>query len=565
MAARAHNVSVGDLMTYHEIGYYKAVPYSEKHPSGSQYVKLENIHGMKDRDAWAKARKMAKERGGNVALVGGGSGPITVSPNATNPALAASYPSLVKPDGPVVKVKNLGWLLKNWKKADNFTWETSGSSGVFRADMRDGSVYSTPFEDFSVFRRFIDRPVFRGLTIYMDGKRYVVGSPEWRELRASHERNPRPAVDEMYQSFHGEPSDETIEISGEEHYHSHVAALGELVELKVKLVGGGTAVIGFEIGDGDVEDNPKKRPVDVDGNPVPQNYEMLSIRRNQSDALDVKKGLAVENIPSVIVEPPTTTFGASTGNWSVWTPKKTYKRAVKLAEKAYFDRYPDRLQYGKKVNPGFWPFNSFTKTEIYHVGSGDKFTQVARQKGYTIYRDNKTGQFAVPALERESRFDTAKDAARFIENWTKVRKNPGTDFSLYNAAMKADDAFQSALEKEYGKRAGDIRYQSSKHPAHIKKLAKIKHEADEKWLNEMRKKNPRGDSSGPVYLTSNEDGSQLHIVGGDQSLDLSGIGITGQSANKELITIGSVTNICYHAHKIFDGKREEFDYVHKFS
>ena len=111
-----------------------------------------------------------------------------------------------------------------------------------------------------------------------------------------------------------------------------------------------------------------------------------------------------------------------------------------------------------------------------------------------------------------------------------------------------------------------MRYQSSKHPAHIKRLAKIKQEADERWLNEMRrKKNPSDRNTGPAYLTSNEDGTQVFITGGDQSLDLPGLGITGHQAEKELVTIGQVTNVVYHAHKIFDGKREEYDYTHKLS
>ncbi len=233
----------------------------------------------------------------------------------------------------------------------------------------------------------------------------------------------------------------------------------------------------------------------------------------------------------------------------------------------------------QKQNP-FWPFNSFTKTEIYHVGSGDKLTAKGTHKGYTIYQDNKSGSFVVPALEKESRFDTKKDATRFVDQWAKTAKNPrkpkvetfwhatntesqskkdAEEMATRIAAMGATDV--SVVKKRhqykdfYGRTESGSPEFAHKGWRYGTKYRPINGQAQ----------NPRGDSSGPVYLTSNEDGTQLFIVGGDQSLDLSGLGITGQSANKELITIGSVTNICYHAHKIFDGKREEFDYVHKFS
>lgn len=717
-----------------------------------------------------------------------------------------------------------------------------------------------------------------------------------------------------------------------------------LKEGEGKKVVKGYSIFGFSEGKGskwrmrlaDNRGNPKKRPSDVDGNPVPQNYEMLSIRRNQGDALDVKKALTVADIPSVIVEPPTTTFGASTGNWSVWTPKKTYKRAVKLAEKAYFDRYPERVgnpskafggnvhaqlssavtqydmkeqakaakkphgyynmyalpQYlgrvteveaeikagtpvrkaltdaftgrlldavlkavgeprstkeeqrggsityrptrdnpfmtdkdrarlrkkqnfllkliatrpaytddmriteggptigelreiifpdwegainqsirnldgdpetlkmsrrknprsasddmyasfhgepsdetieyqneehyhsnlaavgvlvemkvklvtggtavigfedagneetsnpkNKKTNP-FWPFNSFTKTVIYHVGSGDKYTAKGTHSGYTVYQDNKTGNFLIPKLDSESRFDTKKDATKFIDHWKKQAKNPAsrvdkggfsdahiagqkwlwarlkTAKGSFNSASAPDGylkklglestrhmslAYQSESVKERILRAQQIykdfmegvdyawnkhfqnQHPSSDNPGPFreagkmvgkvtsaasrpmdeftsaagkvagylddqlgrvlskkrnpqreykteesfrKALAKVTADGtlvhwygtDHGWVIVTKrpvKSNPEDRDTGPAYLTTNEEGTQLFIIGGDQSLDLPSLGITGQEASKELITIGDVKNICYHASKTFDGKEEEYDYVHK--
>ena len=59
-----------------------------------------------------------------------------------------------------------------------------------------------------------------------------------------------------------------------------------------------------------------------------------------------------------------------------------------------------------------------------------------------------------------------------------------------------------------------------------------------------RRRNPDSDSVGPntTLLSSNEDGTQLYLVGGDQSLDLDDLDITGHMATKELITSAMWSN-----------------------
>ena len=51
-------------------------------------------------------------------------------------------------------------------------------------------------------------------------------------------RNPSGDASAMYESFHGAPPSETLEITQTEHVHSHLAALGDLVLIDVKLSGG---------------------------------------------------------------------------------------------------------------------------------------------------------------------------------------------------------------------------------------------------------------------------------------------------------------------------------------
>lgn len=41
--------------------------------------------------------------------------------------------------------------------------------GVFRAYLRDGRTYATPYASFDVWKGFVDRPVFRGLPVTVNG------------------------------------------------------------------------------------------------------------------------------------------------------------------------------------------------------------------------------------------------------------------------------------------------------------------------------------------------------------------------------------------------------------
>lgn len=66
-------------------------------------------------------------------------------------------------------------------------------------------------------------------------------------------RNPEAAAVEMRESFTGLPSDKTVVVTEKIHVHEHLAALGELVQLKVKTLKGVVYAIDF----GKAE-NPKK-------------------------------------------------------------------------------------------------------------------------------------------------------------------------------------------------------------------------------------------------------------------------------------------------------------------
>jgi hypothetical protein len=139
-----------------------------------------------------------------------------------------------------------------------------------------------------------------------------------------------------------------------------------------------------------------------------------------------------------------------------------------------------------------------TKTTVRSVKTGAVSTSKSRYKGYTIFKE-KSGDFTVPGLDKSSTFDTLRDAKRFVDYQTKPgmvngkKKNPSPAVErAYRRAQKLDDAFQAALEKEYGKRAGDMRYQTAKLTPRLKKMARIYQRASKKLhdVTEKERHNP---------------------------------------------------------------------------
>lgn len=86
-------------------------------------------------------------------------------------------PILIR-NGKTRKIKNLGWLLRNWKEVASF--EVGYHCGTcfamaLIAHLKCNGKYFTPFTSKEVLRLFLDRPVFRGLSIDWFGQKYKVG------------------------------------------------------------------------------------------------------------------------------------------------------------------------------------------------------------------------------------------------------------------------------------------------------------------------------------------------------------------------------------------------------
>lgn len=82
-----------------------------------------------------------------------------------------SHAFVIASNGVAKPVKNLGWLLRNWKHVTSMGWfqtrRESLDDGIFVARLRDGRIFGTHYASFHVFVGFVNRPVFAGLLVYL--------------------------------------------------------------------------------------------------------------------------------------------------------------------------------------------------------------------------------------------------------------------------------------------------------------------------------------------------------------------------------------------------------------
>lgn len=83
---------------------------------------------------------------------------------------------------------------------------------------------------------------------------------EYRELekKPNPKRNPEAAALVMREKFTGLPADKTVVVSRSEHVHEHLAALGDLIELRGKTIKGQPFVIDFKR-----STNPRRKSKDI--------------------------------------------------------------------------------------------------------------------------------------------------------------------------------------------------------------------------------------------------------------------------------------------------------------
>lgn len=94
------------------------------------------------------------------------------------------------------EVKNLGWVLRNWKTARYITVSLYGGldGGMLRVHLDGERMFSTRFASESILLAFIDRPIFRTLPLRVidlggrnrDLEGATVGDTAHRALIARH-------------------------------------------------------------------------------------------------------------------------------------------------------------------------------------------------------------------------------------------------------------------------------------------------------------------------------------------------------------------------------------------
>ena len=94
------------------------------------------------------------------------------------------------PNGATKQVKNLGWLLRNWRQVHEILFEVSendpNNDGKLIVLFSNGGKYETNFADLTVCFNWLNRPVFKGqqFTIYSNKillSTWVVGDGKYKE------------------------------------------------------------------------------------------------------------------------------------------------------------------------------------------------------------------------------------------------------------------------------------------------------------------------------------------------------------------------------------------------
>lgn len=284
---------------------------------------------------------------------------------------------------------------------------------------------------------------------------------------------------------------------------------------------------------------------------VPRNYEVVSIRTTAQDASDVKQALESAGIAAVVTEQQRTSIGTPIGSpYAVWTPKKTYKRAVTLAEQAYFTRHPERLQ------------NPSDAWYVHGIHGATTPTLAGR------YNTKAEAQQAARTLASEENETVSVSPPRGKKGF---EVEPSGRIKQANPQSEAEALYESF----HGRPSTETieitdQVHEHEHLATLGKLVEIHVETVSGLLAHLQ-----FDPQDPPWLASSEDGRQLYIEGGDQELDLAALKMDGDEWQKDRMVIGTFArpeprdkgakrrkhNLTYHTEKRFD-QFEPIDYQH---
>lgn len=92
---------------------------------------------------------------------------------------------VVRANGTVFNPRNLGWILKHWMEVESINARRSGEGYIVlfwaRSPQTKWWSFETYFMDGSVLKDWLDRPVFRGLTITWNGSKCFIGGQVYKD------------------------------------------------------------------------------------------------------------------------------------------------------------------------------------------------------------------------------------------------------------------------------------------------------------------------------------------------------------------------------------------------
>lgn len=335
-----------------------------------------------------------------------------------------------------------------------------------------------------------------------------------RGYKGKVKKNPESGAVDMYESFHGKPSEEILEFIEDERYHGNLAGLGTLTEAKVITPSGYDVTLSFDYGEGS----------------------------------DAKENGFWSKLKRLISK------GKST--WINYDSAPTESAAHRIAgdlEARGVRHY--KVQHDKKK--GVWHVNVLREglralTRREHGSTGSTSTKSRPGKAVT-YKGVKIVQtasgFSAPKIDRDTTFDTVEDARDFVDS---TRNPSGFDLHI-GPRRQSFGSFDAAY------RAG---VKAAKSGVHSKfTIENVVSGERREFTRSGAVENPQAVSTKTVLLCSNEDGTQLYFVGGDQSINLKSIHMDGRWERDSMV-LGVIYEVTYRTEKKFD-KFKLTDYYHR--
>jgi hypothetical protein len=209
--------------------------------------------------------------------------------------------------------------------------------------------------------------------------------------------------------------------------------------------------------------------------------------------------------------------------------------------------------YGVYVGHGFGEtqvghFKSKAAAETWARGRYDKYTV---KRAFAKNPAQSGAQYrlaqAVLAGTARSKTMTKKVAQEIIDRTPKKLRSLFSESNPVDAAAELSEAWHgrpAETETDYNE---TVRYHSVL--TDLGQLSEIK-----VYVTDRHVKTINFDDE--TRLCSSENGKQLYVVGGDQSLDLAALGIEGEAAEKDSVEVGRCYSITYITAKMHLGKAD---------